>query len=82
MQETGRILKEFAKLNGLRTPNYRPDLLDAIPTHHDKGGSNEGEDSEDGGDAKNPPITEDEYVATFQPQFSTQKGPIIQSPTR
>lgn len=28
------------------------------------------------------PKTEDEYEAMFQPQYSTPKGPIIQSPTR
>ncbi|KAK5820029.1 hypothetical protein PVK06_025073 [Gossypium arboreum] len=76
MQEIGTILQEFIRMNGLRTPSYPPNLFRLTLTHQDEGANLEEE-----GVAQEYPRTEDEYEVTFQPQFSTPKGPVIRSPT-
>ncbi|MBA0636626.1 hypothetical protein Godav_026049 [Gossypium davidsonii] len=37
MQETGPMLQEFVRMNGLRTPSYPPGIFRPTPTHQNEG---------------------------------------------
>ncbi|MBA0754181.1 hypothetical protein Gogos_005500 [Gossypium gossypioides] len=39
-EETGPVHQEFVRMNGLRAPNYPPDMFGSAPTYHDGGGDN------------------------------------------
>ncbi|KAH1073447.1 hypothetical protein J1N35_025775 [Gossypium stocksii] len=79
MQEICLILQEFARLNRLRAPNYPPNMFGQMQTHHE---DEEEEATLENESEKDLPIEEDNYEVAFQTQYSTPKGPVIQSPTR
>ncbi|MBA0759780.1 hypothetical protein Gotri_022614 [Gossypium trilobum] len=68
VNETGPVLQEFARTNGLRAPCYPPDMLRLTPTHQD-----EGDNHEEEGAAQEYPGTEDEYVAYVELQAKQRK---------
>ncbi|KAH1055921.1 hypothetical protein J1N35_033986 [Gossypium stocksii] len=37
MQETGPMLQEFARMNGLQAPNYHSDMFSSTPIHFEEG---------------------------------------------
>lgn len=47
MKETGLVLQEFARINGLRAPNYPLDMFRSSPAHH-KGDDGEVDFEEEG----------------------------------
>ncbi|KAH1039089.1 hypothetical protein J1N35_040832, partial [Gossypium stocksii] len=59
--ETGPILQELARMNGLRALSHPLDMLRLTPTHQ-----NEGPNLEKEYVAQEYPETEDEYKETFQ----------------
>jgi len=65
MQETGLVLQEFARMNGLQSPNYPPYMFRQTLTH-----KVEGVNLEEEGAAQEYLRIEDEYEVAFQPQFS------------
>ncbi|MBA0881690.1 hypothetical protein Goshw_029555 [Gossypium schwendimanii] len=59
-QETRLVLREFARMNGLRFPNYPPYIFRLTSTHKD-----EGDNLEEEGAAQEYLRIEDEYEVAF-----------------
>ncbi|MBA0874752.1 hypothetical protein Goshw_021484 [Gossypium schwendimanii] len=77
MQEIGLVLQEFSQLNGLRAPNYLPDMFGQMQAHH----GDEDEASSENESEQNLPRKEDNYEEPHmeearQLELSTRNGVI------